>query len=242
MSASNPDITVSDIITDVQSRLLGSSIDGSVFIPWVSYAYQKVYNTLASVGQKTKEELFGNLVTVDLTPGVAEYSISSNIPRYGGIIKIEVRYGATGDDWNRATRLESISNWEIQNNVSTTYRSKTQPVFYIIQNIMGFIPTPPSTESDQTPQAKIWYIQRPNQLTLTTDVIDIPYRFMYPITNYVQARAIERENEDYDVALAIENKFKVELEEIADAADSETGQNNVQISSTSALYENPFNY
>lgn len=246
MSNNNPSITVSDITTDVENRLLSPGISGSVYIPWVSYAYQKTYQALLGVNQRVKEELFGNLISVTLTPGTAEYSVSTNIPRFGGIIKVEIRYGASGDDWERAERLDSVAHWKIQNNVSTNYRSKTSPLYYIIEDIIGFIPTPPSGESTQTPTARVWYIQRPYQITLTTDVIDIPYRFTYPIVNYVQARAIERENEDYDVALSIERKFEQELENIATAASSEYSEeeqtNFVRVGSDSGLYEDPLSF
>lgn len=244
MSESNPDITASDIITEVEDILDDPNIGSSVYLPWISYAYQKTYQKLTAISQDVKETLFGDDVTFDLTGGTAEYSISENIPRYGGIIKVEIKYGASGDDWIRAARLKSVSNWRIQNNVGTNYRSKTAALYYILDNTIGFIPTPPSADTDQTPQAKVWYIKRPYQITLTTDVIDIDYRFMYPIRNYVLAQAIRRENEDYAAAGDIENNFRAELEEMAIAAASEfsesEGTNEVEVSSDSGLYDNPF--
>ena len=189
-----------------------------------------------------KEELFGNYVTFDLTAGVAEYSLSTNIPRFGGIIKVEIKYGATGDDWIRADRLESIAHWKIQNNVSTSYRSKTEALYYIIEDAIGFIPTPPSGDSG-TVSVRVWYVRRPYQITLSTDVIDIDYRFTYPIADYVQAKAIQRENEDYATASQLEISFRQQLEEIANAANSEYGEYEetsfVNIPTNSLIFNNP---
>lgn len=238
----NPDITVSDIVTDVENRLDSPSISTSTYLPWVSYAYQKLYQALIGAGGRVKEELFGNYVTFDLAAETAEYDLETYIPRYGGTIKVEIKYGGTGDDWIRAKRLPSLANYKIQNNSTTNYRAKSDALYYIIQGKIGFIPTPPSTDSG-TPSVRIWYIKRPYQLTASTDVIDIPYRFIYPLVDYVQAKAIMSENEDYTQADKIEANFRQQLIEVADAANSEfdenDGTNFIQVSANSSLYSNP---
>lgn len=244
MSSSNPDITASDIITDVEARMLNPNLSSAIYLPWVSYAYQKTYQALAKSSQAVKERFFGTSTTFDLTAGIAEYSLETNIPRFGGIIKVEIKYGKTGDDWERATFLESLSDWKIQNNTSTSYRGKASPLYYVIGDTLGFIPTPPASESDQTPQAKVYHINRPYQITLTTDVIDIPYRFIYPIADYVHARAVQRLNEDYSASRIIESNFIGQLEEVAEAAASEFSENEesnfVKIPGTSPIFNNPF--
>jgi len=243
MSSNNPSITVSDIVTDVEARLGAPNISTSVYLPWVSYAYNRTYLALMNSDARVRERLFGNYVELTLTNGTAEYSLSSKIPRFGGIIKIEVKYGGTGDDWNRASRLDSLSNWKIQNNVSTSYRGKNVPLYYVMEDTIGFIPTPPSTDSG-TPYARVWYVRRPYQLTLSTDVIDIEYRFIYPIVEYVQAKAIQRANEDYGDARAVEQEFKNLLDEVCDVATAELsdleGGDSIAVSSDSQIFENPF--
>lgn len=243
MSSNNPDITASDIITDVENRLGSPNITSTAYLPWISYAYTKVYRALIGTNQMVKESLFGEVATLTLTNGTAEYSLEENIPQFGSFIKVEVKYGATGDDWVTATKLPSLANWEIQNNVSTSYRAKTNPLYYKIGDKLGFIPTPPAADTG-TPQAKVWYIKRPYQITLVTDVIDLPYRFTYPIANYVQARAIEMLNEDYSQSMMIENKFERELQMLAEFADSENNENDgtesVQVASGSSLFVDPF--
>lgn len=243
MSANNPSVTASDIITDVEARLGTPNISTTSYLPWVSHAYQRTYLALMNTNQRVKEELFGNLATFDLTNGTAEYSLSTNIPRFGGIIKVEILYGGTGDTWKRAKRIDSLANWEIQNNATTTYRSKDNPLFYILKDKIGFIPTPPSTDAGAS-QAKVWFIRRPYQITDGTDVIDIDYRFIYPIVNFVQARAIEMKNEDYGQAAQVEAAFRRDLEEIAIMASAEFDENDntnsVGLSSHSALFDNPF--
>lgn len=239
----NPDITASDIITDVENRLDSPNISTAKYLPWVSYAYQKLYQALIGSGQRVKEELFGNYIEFDLTNGTAEYSLETNIPRYGGTIKVEIKYGGTSDDWVRARKIPSLANYDIQNNVSTSYRGKSDAIYYIIQNKIGFIPTPPSTDSG-TPVARVWYIRRPFQVTAGTDIIDIPYRFIYPLVDYVQAKAIMSENEDYNQAAQMEANFRQQLVEVAEAAVSEfdenDGTNFIQVSSNSSLFSNPF--
>ena len=241
MASNNPDITVSDITTDVEARLGTPNISASVYLPWVSYAYQKTFQALLGVGQGTKEKLFGELASFNLTAGVAEYSLETNIPRFGGIIKVEVKYGGSGDDWIKATQLPSISMWTNQNNVSTSYRSKATALYYLLNDIIGFIPTPPSTDSS-TPLARVWYIKRPYQLTLVGDIIDIPYRFIYPVVNYVQSKAVEKLNEDYTQSTLLERKFQSELEQIAIAASSEFDENAgnfIQDPGADMFYNNP---
>lgn len=240
MASSNPTYTVADVITDVNNRLANPGLSSTVMIPWVSYAYQRIYQVLSGAGQTVKEELFGDDATITMnTTSPNEYSLETNIPRFGGIIKVEVKYGASGDDWNRASKLRSIANWNIQNNVSTSYRGKTQPLYYLLQDVIGFIPTPPESGA----QAKVWYIKRPQQLDATTDEIDIPYRYIWPIIEYVQAKTIQRVNEDYREAELVERNFERALEEIALAAVSEYNENDgtdaVEDFSNSFFYHNP---
>jgi hypothetical protein len=243
MSANNPEITASNIIDDVENRLGNPNIGADIMLPWVSYAYQKTYQALINVNQQVKETYFGALAEFDLTPGVAEYSINENIPRFGGFIKVEIRYGASGDQYVRASKLPSVANWYNQSNDSTSYTGKNAAMYYLIGDNLGFIPTPPAGEVSQDVVARVWYVKRPYQITEEDDIIDIPYRFLYPIANYVQARAIQRENEDYEQAALVERKFETELEQIAEAADSEysesEGGNYVQVASDSPLYQNP---
>lgn len=243
MSSNNPSVTASDIITDVENRLGNPNISTDIYLPWVSYSYQKTYQKLTGVDQAVKETYFGDAIEFNLTPGVAEYSLTANIPRFGGFIKAEIKYGASGDNWQRTTRLPSLANWRIQNNTSTSYQAKDAAMYYLLGDNLGFIPTPPASETAQTPVAKVWYIKRPYQITLGTDVIDLPYRFLYPMVNYVQAKAIERENEDYTQAAQVEIKFERELESVALAAASEfsenEGTNFVQVGADSPLYSNP---
>jgi hypothetical protein len=243
MSTDNPSITVSDIVTDVENRLGDPGVDTATYLPWVSYAYQKLYHALASTGQNVKETLFGTSTTFDLTAGTAEYSINSNMSRFGGFIKVELRYGASGDDWIRAKKLDSLGHWKITNNVSTSYRSKDQALYYRIGDTIGFIPTPPAGETAQTPQARVYHINRPYQLTDATDVIDLPYRYIWPINNYVQARAIQRENEEYGASLNLEVQFERELDQVAEMAMSEFSEdeetNFVRLPTDSPIFTNP---
>lgn len=240
MSVLNPEITASDIIADVNVRLDLPNLSATDYYPWISYAYQKTYGALVSAGQRIKEDLFGAYITFNLTNGTAEYSINTNIPRFGGFVKVEVKYGGTGDDWVTASRIESISNWRNQNNVSTSYRAKDGVVYYKLGDLLGFIPTPPATDSG-TPSVRVWYVKKPYQITDGDDVIDIPYRFLYPIVNYVVARAIERENEDFSTAERIEAKFESELDRIIETAVSEIderdGTGGIEVDAGSPLFD-----
>jgi len=244
MSTDNPSITASDIVTDVELRLGSPGIATATYLPWISYAYQKTYQALVNAGQRVKEELFGNQTTFDLTAGVGEYTLSTELSRFGGVIKVELKYGKTGDDWVRATRIESVSDWRIDNNDSTSYRAKDSALYYLLQDTIGFLPIPPASETDQTPQAKVFYIKRPYQIDAGGDVIDIPYRFIYPVSNYVQAKAVEAENEDYGQAAITEQRFTQELDDIAVAAESEFGEaegvNRVKVASNSSIFSRPF--
>jgi hypothetical protein len=238
MSASNPSITASAIITDVESRLGLPSISAADYYPWISYAYQKCYSALANAGSGVKETLFGNYATISLINGKTEYSLSTYLPRFGSMIKLEVLYGATGDLRNSARKVKSIAQIPDMSQLSTIYYGKTTPMYYLLENVLGIIPTPDGGT------AYVWYVKRAYQITDGADVIDIDYRFIYPIVNYVQAKAIEKENEDYDAAGLIEQRFERELEQIAITAASEYNEedgDSVEDNST-ALSDNPFSY
>lgn len=243
MSSSNPDITASDIITDIEVRLGGTNLDTDDYLPWISYAYQKLYRAIVAAGQQAKEVYFGNDVTFNLTGGTGEYSLETNIPRFGGIIKVEIKYGGTNDDWTKVARLPSINNYsQVMNNTSESYRAKQSPLYYVLQDTLGFIPVPPAGDAG-TPQAKVWFVQRPYQLTLGTDVIDIPYRYLDPLNDYVQAKAIQAENESYRESLEIERIFEAKLVKITESVVDEFGEyegtDSVQAINGSRLYHNP---
>lgn len=241
MAANNPNITASNLIADVENRLGNPNISASVYLPWVSYAYLKTYAALANAGQSVKETLFGNYQAITLTNGTAEYALSTILPRFGSVIKLEILYGGTGDQRVRLSPLRSISQWNVQGNVSTSYRSKGNPLYYLLEDTIGIIPTPPATDANSA-TLYAWYVRRPYQITDGTDVIDLDYRFIYPLVNYIQAKAIQKENEDYNASLEIERLFQSELAEVVEAAVSEYNENDingVEISSSSALFDNP---
>lgn len=239
----NPDVTVADVVTDIEGRFSSApSLSSDRYLPWISYAYQKVYHALSMVNSHCREDLFGDVDTITLNTSTPnEYSLNTEIPRFGGFVSVEVKYGATEDVYNKASRLPSQANWENWDNISTSYRSKMTPIYYKRGTTIGFIPVPPESGG----VAKVFYIKRPYQLTETTDVIDIPYRFFYPITDYVHARALQAVNEDYQSSEAVEANFRRQLEEIQEAAASEFDENdgtgNIQDNSDSDFYNNPFN-
>jgi len=242
MSANDPSITASSIITDVEARLGTPNISTTTYLPWISYAYQKVYAALTGVGQDVKERLFGSYTLLTLTNGTAEYTITTVIPRFVSLIKSEILYGGTGDDWVIMGKLASLANWNDQSNVTTSDWPKTRAMIYQLKNVLGVIPTPPASDASQA-QMKVWYIQGSFQITDGADVIDIPYRYLYPISNYVHSKAIEKKFEDYSTAAQVEAKFERELEQIALAASGETNENDdtnaIQDSASSPIYDNP---
>lgn len=244
MSEITPSMTASDIISDVETRLGTTNLSSSNYLPWISYAYQKTYLKLMGISQKIKEELFGAVATFNLSASVAEYNLSTTIPQYGGFIKCEVKYGGTGDDWVKAKVLPSLSKWTNQEDVTSNDWAKSQALVYFLKDVIGFIPTPPAADSG-TPQAKVWYVKRPVRITQVTDVIDLPYRFIYPIVTYTQAMAIVAENEDYRQAGRVEQNFRQELDEMAESADSETSEYeeaNAVEETDDALRDNPLGY
>lgn len=246
MSETNPSITANDIILEVEARLGSPNIAQASYIPWISYAYQKEYGKIVRIGQHVKERVFGELVTFDLTASTAEYALSSVIPQFGGFIRGQIKYGGTSDDWVKLKVLKSLSSWDDMTNVTTSDWPKQDALIYFIKDYVGFIPTPPAASVDTgTPQAKIWYIKRPVRITVATDVIDIPYRFTFPIVSYVQAMGIMAENEDYTQAARVEARFEADLEEVAQTIESEFSEReeaNVIEATDTALYDDPLRY
>ena len=236
MASNNPSVTASDIIADVEARLGTPNISSSVYLPWISYAYQRVFLTLLRTKREVAEQFFGDYYDLALsTLNPNEYVITNYIPRFGGILKVEVKYGATDDQWVNSSQLPSVTTYDILQNNTTAYRSKVSVVFYFIGQKIGFIPVPPETGAT----ARIYYIKRPYQINQTTDVIDIPYRYQYPIVDYVQAKAIQRANQDYSASQVLEDRFRQQLEEVSISADSEIeGSSNILYTGTS-LYDNP---
>lgn len=241
MSVDVPSIAASDIITDVEARLRAPGISSTIYLPWISYAYQKTFNALSKVGQHVREAYFGDSDTISLPQSQLEHVISDSIPRFGGLVAIEIKYGATGDTRNAATKLPSKANWVGFDHVSTSDRPKNSPLYYVLGGKIGVIPVPPEAGAI----AYIDFIKKPYQIEDVTDVIDLPYQFLYPVVNYVQAKAIERYNEDYSQGQALENKFTAELEEIQITAASEFDENDgtgfIQ-EVDSSMRDNPFNH
>ncbi len=244
MSTNTPSVTASDIVTNIETRLGGTNLDTTDYLPWISYAYQKIYRAIVAAGQQAKEYYFGNYTTFNLTGGTGEYSLSTNVPRFGGIIKVEILYGATGDGWITAKRLPSLNNYrETTGNVSTTYQSKNSALYYILQDTIGFIPTPPASDPNIA-QAKIYFVRKPYQIDAGGDVIDIPYKYIDALDDYVQSKAIQSENESYTESLEIERVFEAKLNQITEDVTDEFGEyegtDSVQEFSGSQLHANPF--
>lgn len=236
MASNNPSVTASNIISDVEARLFNPSISSSLYLPWVSYAYQRVFLTLLRSRREIAEQFFGDSYTLTLnTTSPNEYILTDYIPRFGGIIKVNLKYGATGDQWLSVSQLPSVSTYGSLEERTTLNVAKNNAVFYVIGQKIGFIPTPPETGA----QAVIYYIKRPYQINDVADVIDIPYRYQYPIADYVQSKAIQRANQDYSTSQVVEDRFRQQLEEIAISADSEIiGSSNI-LYQGSGLYDNP---
>lgn len=240
MSSDNPTYTVANAITDVEARLGTPGISSSIYVPWASYAYNRVWGRLAKLGQHVKENLFGDTDTISLTQSTLEHDISDSIPRFESAVEIEVLYGGANDVRTRATKLRSVSHWGDLSKVSTDYRSKSEPLYYILGGKLGVIPVPPESGA----VAYVKFIKRGTQLTDPSDEIDLPYRFIYPIIEYMHAKAIQRTNEDYSTSRNIENEFKSLLDEIEEVAASEFSEddetNAVEVSASSSLFSNPF--
>ena len=236
MATNNPDVTAADIITDVEARLVTPAISSSIYLPWISYAYNRVFLTLLRASKELAEQFFGDSYLLSLdTSDPNEYIITDYIPRFGGCIKVEIKYGETGDQWVNAGQLTSVRTVDILQNNTTQYRSKTNAVYYFLGEKIGFQPYPPEVGA----VARIYYVKRPYQIDSTSDVIDLPYRYQYPIADYVQAKAIQRANQDYSTSQVLEDRFRQQLEEVAISADSEViGSTNIMYQG-SGLYNNP---
>jgi hypothetical protein len=243
MSDSNPTYTASDVISDVEGRLSSPNINTSIYLPWISYAYNRLWGKLANIGQHAKEAFFADTGTISLDVSTLEHTITDDIPRFGSLIRLEVQYGGSGDLRVRAYPLKTVANVRNLGNVSTNYYPKGAPRYYIAGGKLGIVPVPP--ESGAT--AYLRYVKRVDQITDAEDVIDIPYRFVWPIAEYVHAKAIQRVNEDYSIASGLEDNFRQMLEEVADQAAGELsnendGTNFVEEDDGDGWYANPLDY
>lgn len=240
MPDNNPDYTASAVVTQVESDLRNPNLGTAFYLPHISAAFGKVRQKLERVGQQAKEDFFGDVATINLTTdSPAEFDLTTVIPRFGGFIGVQVKYGGADDQYNPATKLKSFAHWANWDHISSVYRGKDQPLYYKRGDTIGFIPVPPEPNAT----AKVWFVKRGFQVTDGGDELDIPYRFMYPILTYVKARAIERANEDYVTAAQLDRRFEAELEDIAQAAASEFNEedgDSVEIDSNDALYSDPF--
>jgi hypothetical protein len=239
MSSFNPSVTINDIIADVEARLSSPNLDVSFYLPIISSAAQRVYQAIISLGQEAKEFYFGADEEISLTQNTLEHDIYTDIPDFDSFVDVEVQYGASGDTRNHATKLRSPSQWNNKANVSTTYRAKESPLYYKSGDNIGVIPTPPESGAI----AYVRYVRKIPQYTDGLDVVEIPYTFMWAITDYVQAKAIQRVNEDYSTARQIEEDFDNHLQEIteraADKVNENDGTNSIEISTGDAIFDDP---
>ncbi len=220
----NPSITCNDIVADVEARLDAPNLGTAFYLPIISTAAQRVYQSIAALGQEAKEKFFGTNGTINLTINTLEHDIYASLTDFASFIDVEIVYGATGDTRNTATKLRSASQWRDKANVSTTYRSKALPLYYQSGGNIGIIPISPETGAI----VYVRYVLKLPQYTDGADVINIPYRFIWPITDYVHAKAIQKENEDYSTARQLEVDFGKALEEITERAADEINENDVR--------------
>jgi hypothetical protein len=221
MADQNPDLTVNDIIADVEARLASPNLNIAFYLPIVSGACQRVYQAITALGQEAKEKFFGANSTISLTQNTLEHDILTSIPDFGTFIDVEVLYGATEDTGNTASKLRTPAMWKDKSKVSTTYRPKESPLYYQSGDNIGVIPVPPEAGA----VAYVRYIKKLPQYTEGADVISIPFRFTWAISDYVQAKAIQRVNEDYSTSNQIEAAFDKHLNDITNNAADEINEN-----------------
>lgn len=221
MADQNPDLLVSDIITDVEARLNAPGLATSVYLPWISTSAQRIYRALTALGQEGKERYFGASDTISLTTSTLEHDIFGSIPDFGSFISVEVLYGASGDVRRKASKLRSVSQWPDLSNVTTSYRAKDVPLYYQSGDNIGIIPVPPESGA----VAYIRYIRKLPQYTDADDVIEIPYRFTWPIYDYVEAKALQRTNEDFSTSRQIEMDFRADVDALTEMAADEMNEN-----------------
>jgi len=237
MSSFNPDVTINDIIADVEARLTSPNLDVSFYLPIISSAAGRIYQSIIALGQDAKEKFFGANGTISLTQSTLEHNIFTSLEDFLSFIDVEVLYGATEDTRNTATKLSSPSKWGNKANVSTTYQSKAAPLYYQSGDNIGIIPVPPEAGAI----AYVRYVRKIPQYTDGADVVNIPYRFIWAITDYVQAKTIQRVNEDYSASRQIENDFDRHLEDIANMAASEINENDGSNVIQGGIEGDPFN-
>lgn len=183
-------MTKSEIITFARTKIGEDNTDAVLsdthLTTFLNARYQDVCNAIID----TNENFFGTInQTIDLVDGTSAYDLpdvdSNNRTRVIRILRVEIAYD--GSHFYRALPIK-VQDLPTSDYVDNSY-STTQPVYYLLNNQMYFLPTP---DSNQTNAVKIWYIQRQSDLSGDGDIPQFPEQYHQILGWGVAADAMER--------------------------------------------------
>lgn len=134
------------------------------------------------------EDLYAEISKADLKDGQREYLLptdDTSSPYGGGLIKIqrvELNYSdASSSTWVVAspTSLQEIQGPTILNADLSSQYSRTTPKYWFKDRSVWVAPVP---EADVTDGIYIYWIKRPDEMTATSDIPDMPRDFLGVLT------------------------------------------------------------
>lgn len=137
------------------------------------------------------EDLYAEIATTDLVANQKEYPLpTDSASTYGGglikVLRTEVSYDAT--NWYRAlpVNLDNQKQSIYGSSVATINQefSKSAPKYAIFDRSLWLLPVPESTDAVSPGNAGLisFWVKRPNEMTATTDIPEMPKDFLSILT------------------------------------------------------------
>lgn len=167
----------------------------------VNAAYMELYT--AVVG--SFEDYYSTKSTAPSVASQQEYTLPTNFYK---VRRVEINLNPDNSD-SLPKRALPISLDAVMRNLANAavFSPSGEPVYYIMGNKIGFVPIP---EQSGSTAIALWYIKTPDELSSTTDEIDIPFADRYyGIISLIAAATLLRKGQQEE---AVASKYMQEAE------------------------------
>lgn len=206
--------TLSDVYADVRflTGTDSTSVEDSDLLRISNKYFRTIMRALVDLGQ----DMYGEISTFDLVANQQEYTSpidSATTPFGGGLIKIlRVEAAIDGTNWYV---LDSVKVEEIEKatnsvaNVNAQFNASSPSYSYFDRNMfLNPIPT-----ANVTAGGRIFYVKRPAEMTVATDVPEIPADFLDILSLGIQADVYQSLGNDKGMTDSL-NRFNSRIAEM----------------------------
>ena len=189
--------TALDVISRIKTQFgdsSGAQLTDVAIIRWINDGQQEIVNNNAIL----KDVKFSTIVK-----GQAEYSFPSDKVQY-----IEAVY--VNNRPIRNLSAQGAREFILQQDPQTEQVADTPLIWYERAGIITFYPVP---DKEYVNGLKLEYVKMPDDVTVATDILSIPDRYLNELVNYCMIQALEFD-ENYAAAQAKAGQFRDGLDRL----------------------------